>query len=128
MKRLLFIVFVFATVQLFAQTPVTFSSTKHFFNNVKQNVPATCSFSFKNTGTKPLIIESALAGCGCTTPEYPKQPIAVGKTGSIKVTYNAATLGSFSKEVTVKFLNVEKPIILYILGQVIEQKKTDIKH
>lgn len=102
-------------------TPATakFATLKHSFgNDVKQNKPATYTFTFVNTGKKPLVVESAVAGCGCTTPVYTKAPIAKGKKGDIKVTYNAAALGTFTKTVTVKFLNIAEPVILTIDGEV----------
>ena len=58
-----------------------------------------------------MIIETATAGCGCTKPEYPQEPVLKGKTATIKVTYNAANMGAFTKTVTVKFANVAEPVI-----------------
>ena len=123
MKKILLFVFLLGTLAASAQNPVQFAKTKHDFGKLKQNIPATYVFKFKNTSAKPLVIESAIAGCGCTTPEYPKQPIAKGKDGTIKVTYNAANAGVFTKDVTVKFANVEQPVILKVIGDVMETKK-----
>ena len=105
-----------------AQSPVKFETTSHSFGKLDHNQPATYDFSFKNTSTKAVIVDVATAECGCTTPEYPKAPIAKGKTGVIKVTYNAANLGTFTKKVTVKFANVDQPVILTIEGEVVETK------
>ena len=105
-----------------AQGPVKFESITHSFGKLNHNKPATFDFSFKNTSNKAVIVDVATAECGCTTPEYPKAPIAKGKTGVIKVTYNAANLGTFTKKVTVKFANVEQPVILTIEGEVVETK------
>ena len=127
MKKFLFIAFLFVAVSAFAQEPVKFVETKHSFGKLKQNIPATYIFKFSNTSSKPLVIESAVAGCGCTTPEYPKEPIAKGKQGTIKVTYNAASMGAFTKDVTVKFVNVEKPVVLNITGEVVENKQAATK-
>ncbi|MFY7964752.1 MAG: DUF1573 domain-containing protein [Chitinophagaceae bacterium] len=99
---------------------VSFDKLKHSFGKIKQNNPQSISFTLKNNGTKPLIIEQATAQCGCTTPEYSKAPILKGKSSSIKVTYNAATPGPFTKTVTVKFLNVPEPSILTIEGEVLK--------
>ena len=126
MKKILLFALLLGTFNAFAQNPVQFAKTKHDFGKLKQNVPATYVFKFKNISAKPLVIESAIAGCGCTTPEYPKQPVAKGKDGTIKVTYNAANPGAFTKDVTVKFANVEKPVILKIIGDVVEVKKPDV--
>jgi hypothetical protein len=125
MKKLLVIAFLLGAVSTFAQSPVKFTETKHNFGKLKQGVPASYIFKFTNTGSKPLVIESAVAGCGCTTPEYPKQPIAKGKQGTIKVTYNAANPGAFTKDVTVKFVNVEQPIVLNITGEVVAEKPAE---
>ncbi len=106
-----------------AQTSVKFATVTHTFGKIKQNKPVTYEFTFTNTGTKPLVIETATAGCGCTTPVYTKLPIGKGKTEKIKVTYNAATMGTFNKDVTVKFANVAEPTILKIDGEVVAAKK-----
>jgi len=105
-----------------AQSDIQFKELKHSFGKIKQNIPVTFAFSFTNASNKPLIVESALAGCGCTTPEYPKEPIGKGKQAVIKVTYNAATLGEFKKDVTVKFVNHPEPTVLLIDGEVLEAK------
>ena len=96
----------------------SFKATTYSFGKIKQHVPASTEFSFVNNGNKPLIIETATAECGCTTPDYPKTPIQKGKTGIIKVTYNAENPGKFTKRVTVKFANIAEPIILTIDGEV----------
>lgn len=98
---------------------VGFNAVKHSFGKIKQNVPVTYIFTLKNKGTKPLIIEQATAQCGCTTPEYSKKPILKNKTSPLKVTFNAANIGPFTKTVTVKFLNIAEPSILTIEGEVV---------
>lgn len=110
----------FSVATVFAQkSPLEFKETKHSFGKIKQHVPVTHVFSFKNTSAKPVVIESAVAGCGCTTPEYPKGAIAKGATGNIKVTYNAEAPDTFTKQVTVKIANVAEPVVLTIDGQVV---------
>lgn len=113
--------FLFLTAQ--AQTDsaskvAKFTTVTHSFGKIKQHVPATTEFTFTNTGVKPLIIETAVAECGCTTPEYPKTPLSNGKSAIIKVTYNAESPGKFTKRVTVKFANIAQPVILTIDGEV----------
>lgn len=128
MKNLLVVLFAMVTLSVAAQNPSEFKETKHSFGKIKQNVPASYVFTFKNVSGKPLVVESAVAGCGCTTPEYPKQPIAKGKPGTIKVTYNAANPGAFTKDVTVKFVGVQQPVVLTIDGEVVtEAKPTEMK-
>ncbi len=113
--------FLFLTTQAqvdSASKVAKFKTVTYSFGKIKQNVPATTNFTFTNVGAKPLIVEDAVAECGCTTPEYPKTPILNGKTATIKVTYNAATPGKFTKRVTVKFANIAQPVILTIDGEV----------
>lgn len=122
MKRILFLMIaVLGIAVVFAQskTPLDFKETKHSFGKINQNKPATYVFTFKNTSAAPVVIESATAQCGCTTPDYPKGVIPKGATNTIKVTYNAASMGSFTKQVTVKVAKVADPIILTIDGEVV---------
>ena len=126
MKYILTIALLALSFSLFAQgssSPAKFAELKHDFGKIPQGTPVTTKFSFTNTGTKPLIIETAEAGCGCTTPDYPKAPIMAGKTGVITVTYNAANAGLFTKDVNVKFAGTQLPVTLQIAGNV-EAKKT----
>jgi hypothetical protein len=101
-----------------SQAEITFDKETHDFGIISQNQPATYTFMFKNTGKEPLIITNAQASCGCTTPEWTKEPIMPGKKGFIKATYNAASLGVFNKAVTV-MSNAKTPtVVLYIKGDV----------
>ena len=129
MKKVAFLLITFFSVAtIFAQkTPLQFSTTKHSFGKIKQHVPATYVFTFKNVSDKPVVIESAVAGCGCTTPEYPKGVIAKGGSNKIKVTYNAEALNTFTKQVTVKVANVAEPIVLTIEGEVIASATASTK-
>ena len=65
----------------------------HDFGEVPEGPAAEYVFEFKNVGNEPLIIQNANASCGCTTPEWPKEPILPGKTGKIKVSFNTAGRG-----------------------------------
>ena len=108
-----------APAQLKADDVAKFNTQKHDFGKIKQSVPATTYFELTNTSNKPIIIESASASCGCTTPEYSKEPIAPNATTKIKVGYNAAAMGVFSKDVTVKIAGAD-PKILKITGEVLD--------
>ncbi|MFV0531810.1 MAG: DUF1573 domain-containing protein [Flavobacteriales bacterium] len=59
------------------------------------------TFTFTNTGDKPLIISDVQTSCGCTTPEYSKNPILPGKEGKIVVKYDTKRTGPFQKSITV---------------------------
>jgi hypothetical protein len=95
-----------------------FEKTSHNFGQVKQNQPVTAEFTFENTSDKPVIIEDATAECGCTKPVFPPRPIAPGKTGTIKVTYDSKSMGAFTKKITVKLINNPNMIELVISGTV----------
>jgi hypothetical protein len=121
MKKVVFLLIaVLGVSTLFAQKSLDFKETKYSFGKIKQGVPATHVFTFTNVSEKPVVIESAVAGCGCTTPEYPKGAIAKGATNNIKVTYNAAAMGAFTKQVTVRVAGEQEPIVLNIEGEVVD--------
>ena len=61
---------------------IKFEKETHDFGAIPQGTPATYEFSFKNTGKSPLIITNASASCGCTTPDWTREPIKPGKTGT----------------------------------------------
>lgn len=125
MKKLLILASLLIGVTVFAQAPeapIKFEVTKYSFGQVPQSIPVTTTFSFTNTSDKPVIIETATAECGCTTPEFPKTPILKGQKGTIKVTYNAASSGKFTKNVHVKVASVQQPIMLTIDGEVVPKK------
>lgn len=69
---------------------ISFSKTEHDFGTINEGDKVETTFDFKNTGKSALIITNARSTCGCTIPEYPKEPIPVGGTGSITVKFNSA--------------------------------------
>lgn len=99
---------------------MTFAAKTHDFGTIKEaNGPVTYSFEFTNTGDEPLVIVDVKASCGCTRPEYPKEPIMPGKKGKIKVTFNpTGRPGEFNKEIKIR-TNTNKRPILKITGTVI---------
>jgi hypothetical protein len=85
---------------------------------IKQNKPVTIEFEFTNTSNTEVIVTNAQASCGCTVANFPKQPIAAGKSAIITATYNAAAIGAFTKNITVTIQN-EEPKMLNFKGTVI---------
>lgn len=65
-----------------------FEKTEHDFGTIKTEANVEYTFKFKNTGTEPLIISEARGSCGCTVPEYSKEPIPVGGDGVISVSFD----------------------------------------
>lgn len=123
MKWILLSTLLCITLSLSAQNiekSVQFTTSKHNFGKIKQNIPVSYNFIFTNKSNEKIIIEDATASCGCTIPEKPSQPILPGKISSIKVQYNAAALGSFNKQVYVKIFGYNDRITLTITGEVIQ--------
>lgn len=68
---------------------IYFAENSFDFGKISEGDKVTHDFVFTNKGSEPLIISDASASCGCTVPEYPKEPIAPGKDGIIKVIFNS---------------------------------------
>ena len=98
---------------------VQFAKLKHDFGKIKQNTPVTYDFAFKNVGGKPVVIESATASCGCTTPKWPTKPVVKNQAEKITAGFNAAAPGPFEKTITVKVAGYEQPVELKITGEVL---------
>lgn len=95
-----------------------FEAQNFDFGKIKQGAPVTHEFKFTNTGKVPMIITNVQASCGCTTPDWSKEPIAPGGKGFIKATYNAASVGAFNKAVTVTANIPNGSVQLFIKGEV----------
>jgi hypothetical protein len=87
------------------------------FGKIPQGKPVTHYFTIKNTSDKGILFENVAASCGCTTPEWPKDMIQPNQTAQIKVGYNAAAEGNFTKTVTLTY-NSGKTRIITIKGEV----------
>lgn len=132
MKRLFFcslLIIVFVSSYSYSQTPkgpvIKFESDSHDYGTLYQEADGNCYFKFKNEGDEPLILSNVRSSCGCTVPEWPKDPIFPGKSSSIKVTYDTKRLGTISKQVYVTSNATEPSIVLSIKGNVI-QKPSEI--
>lgn len=98
---------------------ITFSKEVHDYGNIKYDGDPNCTFEFTNTGDEPLIISNAKGSCGCTVPEWPKEPIAPGAKGTIKVKYDTKRSGPINKSVTISSNAVNEPEkIVRIKGEV----------
>ena len=86
---------------------------------IPQNTPKPIVFEFKNTGKTTVIVTNVQGSCGCTATDYTKTPIAPGKSGTIKATYNAVNVGAFAKTVSVTTNAETTPKTLTIKGTVV---------
>ena len=110
-----------------AQQPaeIKFDKTSHNFGTFSEKDPkVTCTFTYTNVGETPLVVNQAIASCGCTVPEYTKTPVQPGEKGEIKVTYNGAGKfpGHFKKSITVRTNGAVEMTRLYIEGDMTEAK------
>jgi hypothetical protein len=72
-----------------ATTTISFENDLYDFGSITQGEKVTHTFYFTNTGEADLVIVSAKGSCGCTVPEWPKEPIAPGEQGEVKVVFNS---------------------------------------
>ncbi len=128
MKKLLVYLTAFVGLTSFAQTEpkIEFKEETINYGDVERGKDdGVRVFEFTNTGDAPLIIKNAKSSCGCTVPEWSKEPIAPGAKGKIKVQYNMNP-GPISKTITIESNAVNKPngmVPLRIKGNVIVKEE-----
>lgn len=96
---------------------------KYDFGKIQQNRPVTHNFEIINNSKEPLKIDNVQASCGCTTPEWSRDPIQPGATATIKVGYNAVAEGPFSKSIAIQY-NGSQSATLLISGTVYKAPAT----
>lgn len=102
-------------------TVITFERDTYNFGDIEEGDTVSTEFKFVNTGDYDLLITNAKGSCGCTVPDWPKEPIAPGASGVIKVVFNSNNKsGAISKMVTVQANTVPNPTRLTIKGNVIK--------
>jgi hypothetical protein len=100
---------------------IKFDTTYYDFGNLIQGEKVVYTFKFKNTGTANLMIEDAYSTCGCTIPNYSKEPIAPGEVGRIEVLFDSSGKhGVQYKTVGLKLNTKRKEKSLNIRANVIE--------
>jgi len=91
--------------------PLSMKETAFDFGTIPQGKPVYHFFEVTNTGKTPMVISNVQTSCGCTTPEWSKEPVAPGGTTKIRVGYNAAGEGHFEKFITIMYnQNLSKQI------------------
>jgi hypothetical protein len=97
---------------------ISFEKEVHDYGVMEQNGNGQCEFVFTNTGTEPLLITNARGSCGCTVPEWPREPIAPGASSAIKVKYDTKRIGLINKSVTITSNGETSTKIIRIKGEV----------
>lgn len=127
MKKIFLLLMMLASLVAYAQQEqpeIKFDKTVHNFGTFSEKTPVqTAVFSFTNIGKAPLIINQAIASCGCTIPSYTKEPIMPGEKGTVKVTYNGKGKfpGHFKKSITIRTNGKVEMVRLYIEGDMKEE-------
>lgn len=105
---------------------VRFDKTLHDFGCIlEDDPPVSCTFTFTNTGTKPVAIYNVISSCGCTTAGWTKKPVPPGGKGEVTATYlNDQGPYPFDKSLTLYTSVSRKPIILHITGTVYPKNKS----
>ncbi len=103
---------------------ISFEQLVYDYGTITEGDPGECEFVFKNTGKEPLVLSNVYSSCGCTVPNWPKDPIMPGKSSAIKVKYATSRIGGINKTITVVSNAVENATVtLRITGNV--KKKED---
>ena len=129
-KAVLFFSAFILTLAVFAQEKtvsdvIKFNETVYDFGKIKQGVPVYHDFMFTNISANPIVIESAVPSCGCTTPVKPEGAVPKGKENKIIAGFNAASPGPFNKSITVKVAGIDVPVQLIIKGEVLVADQPD---
>jgi len=96
-----------------------FKDTVHDFGTIKQGEVVTKEYEFTNNGKSPLVISNASGSCGCTVADFPREPLAPGKSGTIKVQFSSAGKeGHQEKSVTLTTNSLRGTQVLYIKGEI----------
>lgn len=88
-----------------------FRELTHDFSQIPKGKPAFYSFEILNTSKQAIKIDNVQASCGCTTPEWSREPIPAGGMTRIKVGYNAAAAGYFEKTINVTYNGTETKVL-----------------
>ena len=98
-----------ANAQIEKGAKIEFNKEVHDYGNIKYGGEPYFTFEFRNTGDEPLIISNARGSCGCTVPEWPKEPIPPGGKGTIRVKYDTNRPGDINKSVTITSNAINEP-------------------
>ena len=89
---------------------ISFTENSFDFGEITQGAKVEHVFEFENVGNEPLILSDVRTTCGCTAPEWPRDPIAPGKKARLKVVFNSTgKMGMQNKVITVMSNAVNNP-------------------
>ncbi|WP_426492549.1 DUF1573 domain-containing protein [Hymenobacter sp. 102] len=104
---------------------IQFEEMKYDFGTIHTGDVVEHTFKFKNVGTQPLIISNIQVSCGCTTPDWTREPIMPGKSGTITAKFNSAgKLNMQNKVLTVESNSADGNAMVSLVGNVVEAGAT----
>lgn len=126
MRRLFVLaLLLFVAAPAAAQGSIAFAETDHTFEGLREGEVARHVFAFRNAGDAPLRLTAVRPSCGCTTGDWPREPLAPGDTASIAVSYDAeGRPGAFERDVLVLTDGDPEYVTLYIRGDVMPRTLT----
>ncbi len=107
-------------------TTIEFEEPNHEFGQITQGEKVEHTFTFTNTGDAPLIISNAKGSCGCTVPQWPREVVPVGESGSIKVVFNSrGKKGKRNQKVTITANTNPPQTFIALRGEVLMPEGDD---
>jgi hypothetical protein len=124
MKKLiaLFSMVAFVATLSMAQPVMQLEKTEVNYGTIAQGSDPLRKVKFKNTGNEPLIIKSAQGSCGCTVPNFKREPIMPGETSEVEIRYDTQRTGDIYKTVTIETNEGSDKRVLTVKGTVTEKK------
>jgi len=131
MKKLIFLLTILSIFAIALQAQenqavvsdsIVFYKVAHDYGTIEKGGDGNCVFTFTNRGQKPLVLSKVRASCGCTVPQWPREPIVPGEQGEIRVKYNTNIAGNFNKTITVNSNAANSMVRLRVKGQVVAKQ------
>lgn len=107
------------------QPNIKFETDVHDFGTIQQGQRVSYAFKFKNVGAEPLVISNATGSCGCTVPDYPKNPIAPGESGVINVEFNSEGKHDQQTKTVTLITNCEPPTKIITIKAFVKERPAD---
>ncbi|TVR88506.1 MAG: DUF1573 domain-containing protein [Saprospirales bacterium] len=104
---------------------MTFESTTVDYGEIERGSERIRTVSFTNTGDEPLVITNARGSCGCTVPDYPRDPIQPGESAEFSVNYDTNRMGNINRTIRITTNESGDPHVLMVRGRVVEKKEEE---
>ena len=104
---------------------IWFEEHMHDYGEIEKDGDGSWSFAFTNLGEEAIVINRVRSTCGCTVPQWPKEPIEPGASAEIQVLYDTSKTGTFLKSIIVYSSAANSPVKLQIKGRVVAAESTE---